>query len=1182
METYTSEDDDEEDEDEDKKKKKEESLGEALNENDADFHDHVARIFSNKVWAVNQALDLKGLQFLSRGNNRNWNIEDPDLFANGQRVYVLMDKTNREKYLARLNTDGELVTVDERGKNVPDIEYFGGPDVRELIDEGVEEVIHTEQGHEAYLMNEVISGMNDEGAYYESGWLYDWSDGTDEEDVEDYFGSKDPENEEAFNDLKDAYLRIYKHYHNGGLYNCRPEVVDYAHKTDAELGLSPIENLIPNKPQVRESLEVNELADVFNSIVDPDKIKVIEFHDVSKDGKRKLYEGAFDDAPFGLGGCPCKGFDTANHNLNCTIDSEGNKELNPNTLAGALKNFSDDNTDKIHVWDDVSGNEVFKGNKKDAIAKFGDKSFVAFDAPKVLRVYILAPHVIGTDDEEETEGEQKLINDIIKANDLSTYKLDDKSTNEYWIKQSIHEDEDLDYIYETYIKPTKNDKLREEFTKVTGYYNELDEAYLAGLVEGKESEQPNVEASMAKMTKLVKSEIVKLENDLKKLEATAKKNNPDVEKQKAVLKDIEDQKARIKKWKSFIGESVKPVNEAKEEKTKANNDGTVAVIAGPNTGIVVSNRCASVGKPFTVYAQSLETLEEFEIELPITIQDVADYLAYIATEPYTQDEVDEYDIIAEVVADKQIAYDEFEDIFEDNHADEIDVQVEQLEDESKEDGNYLTPQEDEWENDRIEEDYIEPNYGYDTLEDGSLKVNKGINKGLIVSDDCDDVGSEVIIHCTGLDYEFEKEYDDASFDYDFWGEQGTYYAPGGVFGGKVDEYDLLFTITKADLAYYLAYTEVAFTQDQINDGIYDTLTPVERGSYDAGIEELHSDETYEQLDQLAADGELDDYVDESVDKEPDYEDYNESVTTSYKTRKELSEAIEQCKNNNRPYTVRRSLKEGYRYDITEENDVTKRNGSVNTTSSDLDRAIVSKIAAVSKDIADILKDHYHLEVNPSYIVADIARDLRLISGQITPDQLGDLPSDIATTQMYGSYNEFFNFLNEILTVFTGRGIDTTPTAKLTYAMRALNSPAFSKEKIEQALKSPRFAQALEAGAVPCIGHEAQHQVEAPTSVEFDDKHFDEDINDYFDEAYDKTILYSTLKGSVDKKGNIMLEGILNCEGVVKDIKFTLTPTKPLSENYAIASVSDKEQMIKNTTYKVSNNISEEVFEYSNK
>lgn len=77
--------------------------------------------------------------------------------------------------------------------------------------------------------------------------------------------------------------------------------------------------------------------------------------------------------------------------------------------------------------------------------------------------------------------------------------------------------------------------------------------------------------------------------------------------------------------------------------------------------------------------------------------------------------------------------------------------------------------------------------------------------------------------------------------------------------------------------------------------------------------------------------------------------------------------------------------------------------------------------------------------------------------------------------------------------------------------------------------------------------------------EFDERTFDDDINEYFDNTYDETVIYETLSGSKDKEGNILLEGVVTHTDKEKDIKFLLE------------KVEDG--------YIVKNNLSEEVFEF---
>lgn len=58
--------------------------------------------------------------------------------------------------------------------------------------------------------------------------------------------------------------------------------------------------------------------------------------------------------------------------------------------------------------------------------------------------------------------------------------------------------------------------------------------------------------------------------------------------------------------------------------------------------------------------------------------------------------------------------------------------------------------------------------------------------------------------------------------------------------------------------------------------------------------------------------ETDDYIDPATGE---HDPEMEKEIRSFKTRKELGEAIQECKNNNQPYKVTKSLTEGYRYDL---------------------------------------------------------------------------------------------------------------------------------------------------------------------------------------------------------------------------------------------------------------------------
>lgn len=89
----------------------------------------------------------------------------------------------------------------------------------------------------AWELNEIIEKMNDEEAYYGSGWLFIWPDGETKEDCKADF-----DNEESYKELEDLFIEIYsdEEYHEGGLYTNVDSIIKNAHEWDTKLGLTPI------------------------------------------------------------------------------------------------------------------------------------------------------------------------------------------------------------------------------------------------------------------------------------------------------------------------------------------------------------------------------------------------------------------------------------------------------------------------------------------------------------------------------------------------------------------------------------------------------------------------------------------------------------------------------------------------------------------------------------------------------------------------------------------------------------------------------------------------------------------------------------------------------------------------------------------------------------------------------
>ena len=71
-------------------------------------------------------------------------------------------------------------------------------------------------GEKAWKLGMIMMYMNNEDAYYSSGWLYIWPDGERYEEC-----MSDFENEESYKELEESFIRHYgyKEYHDAGLYS---------------------------------------------------------------------------------------------------------------------------------------------------------------------------------------------------------------------------------------------------------------------------------------------------------------------------------------------------------------------------------------------------------------------------------------------------------------------------------------------------------------------------------------------------------------------------------------------------------------------------------------------------------------------------------------------------------------------------------------------------------------------------------------------------------------------------------------------------------------------------------------------------------------------------------------------------------------------------------------------------
>jgi hypothetical protein len=375
-------------------------------------------------------------------------------------------------------------------------------------------------------------------------------------------------------------------------------------------------------------------------------------------------------------------------------------------------------------------------------------------------------------------------------------------------------------------------------------------------------------------------------------------------------------------------------------------------------------------------------------------------------------------------------------------------------------------------------------------------------------------------------------------------------------------------------------------------------------------------------------------LEEPAEEEAEEESPKDEMLGSYKSRKELSEALKKFREQKIPYIIKRSTDENYRYDVLREDaniatidepevvDAKKaeRSEIVSNNLSDTEVEVLNKLFDISKDISDNIQKYYGIQADPRLIVADMVQDLKLVSGDLKPEDLPDTPINQVTKEMYSDYNTFYDFVDQIETIITGEEHHTTPERKLQQVIQMLDSENFSPEAIEKGIASDHFLEQVRRGAIPfipqdqvpmiesylkecdnkpeCTEPDCDKEAEKPEDVQTGDKEkdkeilnetptdpdkgdideeetvemeigkFDEDINQYFDEAYEDTVLYTTTKGYIDPYGNILLEGFLKSENAQTKIEFTLCPSKRMNEG------------VEETVYNVTNNLSSEEFEFT--
>lgn len=1106
----------------------------------------------------------------------------------------LMDTTSSEDDdEIDLTTLGDEVDVDDELK----VDDEDEEDVKESLNEGVQ---LNKNAEDAWMMNRVIQAMNNEDAYYGS-WLYIWPDGETRE-----MCAYDFSDDEDYDELRDAFEKTYRRYHADGLFEADTDVLEYAHRTDELLGLAKIDNLRAYHEEL-EMLKNATITEVLGSVLDTDKIQKVVVSNKADDKETELFNGEYKDLPSRLAAAECTGFDVADHQLACNVDQD---EVHGRRCVGdILSKFCDDTTDNICLVDVASSDEIFRGNKADAIEKFGKCGFISIDTPAVIRLTICDPTLVAdAADDTAKDPAEALVEHIFAANNLSKYRASKPTSKEFWISESIMQKDDLELIYETFVKPSSDAALISEFKSITGYRNELEEAYEAGY---KAAEAVNEATAVATAPNVDEDEDLE-DMEIDTLSVTWKVDGRPVDQDYITFSYFDGS------WsaKGNVIE-IKPEHE------------TLAACV-----LAVIEEAESLGAAYPNAEIEFNIEDELEQYLSDGDKEVITSTTGYIVEELSED-VDQKYIIVAITKDGERKYynadsSEFVDTTAEAtiYGDHDDALTDWFDIDKKQYKRVFVPNYDPaYFDECVEEKLIHKaaasvDEGKSSVEHGTCENCGGTLNDMGTCPKCDD-GEEELDEAKMLseDYESLRQIVDEEFPFAYQ-ELGKASIDAYInyFKDLMYESDVLDDSEFSDeeeealrsiLTDYLEdiddygdideckLTEAAKSVLDIPSAVAQSIKVV-TGDYgmNVGDEEfpvMVFDYICDNLD-AGMPSEKDAYIRWSNDI---YDEINkqteeiiaaisepatvaESTCRSFKTRKELAAAIAECKNNSRPYTVKRSVKEGYRYDLYEGDDAVETNAVVpaqsNYVMSEIDHAITEKIMRISRDISHAIQDIYGIDVQEDLIVADIMQDLQLIGGRIDVRDLPDTPANRLTAQMYQSHEDFYAFMDAFVTALTGRPLNATPEKKLAYAVKMLDGPNFSTEAIRAGIEAPQFQRLVATGGVPFIPADVRPQLTEDLDVEVDTTKFDADMNSYFNEAYDEAVLYTTTSGEVEADGTIILEGLIQSDDIDSAITFTLKPE--ISLNESLITESDKAAILANAEYTVTNNLSEEVFTFN--
>ena len=912
---------------------------------------------------------------------------------------------------------------------------------------------------EAWLMNQVISSMNDEEAYYGS-WLYIWPDGETRKDCEYDFGNK-----EAFEELKETFIDTYKAYHSDGLYDATEEVLEYAHKWDKLLDLAPIENFVvedlednenddnedgaeqPNEQEQPEGETETENSDgvkvssLLNIFIEPENLKNIEI-----DGE--VYD-EFDEIPQATLNKKVKGFNSKDSSLTVYVVHEEDvpevydEIIHVIDLLNLFDN-EDEKFEKLIIEDAESSEEIFRGNKVGAIAACADCVVIHLEKPETLVISLVEDDEdegdtdgdadgdadaivdVDTDDKELTKGdvEESLFEEICRENNLYAYKVNRVGSEEYWLNEDLINEDDLQTVYEKYCRG-KNcaQRFKEQFSQyefIDSTEYRLDEALK------KLNESGFTTDEFDKLNKLAKK--LGLGDSLMSIQNFAKEHG--CSNMSEIIGAMEIELAE------------KQYREHPEQFAPKENDGEQHLLKQDHE------------KGSYVSVDGGETWEECSEKEFNELLSSGGYK--VVEEDNDEDIPDEAEVIG--VEENCKSFKTRKELKEAIKECENNNRPYNVKRSTKDGYRFDLLIEEKPTIDDLIADENEAIDGYDAAISNLANSDLEVDDRLEAIDRLQEIKEDEIEHIAELQELGDKLCDHA----DECPAENECGCP--QCGGEGE-----------------CHAECAEGDDGVVVVIEEAKNKNKNSWFNSLPTEDPEQDVFEDLDDDAVVVPEPNVADDEVVVEPD----------------EIIDAPRATDDDAAGDIVPNNLSE-------EEIDV------------------LGKVSRIANDICEAIKNYYDIEVTPALVVADILQDLKLIGGAIDISELEDTPINNLTKQMFQSYEDGYRLVDDIMTTLTGESFITLPEDKLRDAIDSLDGPQFDKENIERMIRSPKFVEAVEQGMVPYIPNGMNHElIESMKQKLHEDTIVDDDeIEDKLDIYSDDKVLYDVVAPHViDLIGN---------------------------------------------------------------